>query len=313
VSVRRSAYGGDIKPFTIPIVFGSPPKRPSGSLDDHADADRFKDEMREQIRNILRICHWHRHDQSNPIHEELIISASFKRLPARVVASLFREALLEHGDGNDCVGAFGRVTFALPQGEVPATVCYGFEEEFVSSPCGDLSRRAWAEDGQLILPKGFVGVCLDAYLENVHADKVNGAPVGLYEPVCSKGREHQQWIHTSCGRIVLAAFPRLCLNAKYLHDGADIHIWSWVEHWTETEEGEGSKRKDRLQIWEETAEGEIVLKHAPEFCLSVSIDANPKLQKLQLSKRGSSQCGTTCMWQRCKSVAGKEPEADFWG
>jgi len=241
VSVHSDELAGPIPPVSIPVLFASPPWKPEAE-----DGQRFHEEMRAKVANLLRIC------QSYG-HQELLISATFHGLPAREVAAIFREVLLESGD---VARAFKRVTFALPHNEVDGKVVLSFQEEF-SAQHGP--RKI--EDFKRIMPTHDAELCLDVPLENVTLQSIQGTVVQLAKPQFSAGREHQHWLLLPCGRIVLAAYPQLCLSASTARDGAHVHIWTRVE------------RNEHLQTWKVEDGGSIQLKDWPELKLSLSSDS----------------------------------------
>jgi len=252
VKVDKSEFGEEINPFSTAVVFGSPPWKPTDEVD---SAIQFRSEMRDKIKNILRICHWHG-------HQELVISSKFAGLPAREIASLFYELLVESGDA---VGAFRRVIFALPTEEVPAKVICGFQEEFRCAERDGVPRTSW-KDGKYLVPRSQPGqnlnieseLCLDVNLRDVKWNGVRGTRAHMFKAVLSSSREHQQWMQLPCGRIVLAAFPQLCLSAEKGHDGAHIHMWHKVE------------KNQHLQIWETLDDGIIALAHDRDLRLCIS-------------------------------------------
>merc|ERR1719401_1814585 len=213
VTIHKDEFGEEIEPFCIPVVFGSY-ERPEKKVDSTVS---FRDDMRSKIKDILRICHTHG-------HEEIVVASKFEGLPSREVSSLFYESLLEIGDA---VGAFRRVMFALPSTQVPATVTLGFQEEFKYKSSGQV-RALWKE-GKLLVPKERADVCLEVDIKDVKYKDVKGTKAKLVKPLVSVCREHQHWTHLPCGRIVLAACPQLCLSAMWGDAGADVHIWHKVD------------------------------------------------------------------------------------
>jgi len=145
------------------------------------------------------------------------------------------------------------VIFALPVQEVAATVLMAFKEEFNSD---GLRRSIWKQ-GRFLAPRTQGDLCLDVNIQSVKWEKRNGVKANLGKPSDFARREQQHWFHLECGRIVLAAFPELCLSAKEKDHGADVHIWCKVE-----------KHTQYLQIWNLKEDGSIVLKSDPDMYLS---------------------------------------------
>jgi len=242
VSMHSDEMAGPIPPMDIPVLFASPPWKPEAA----EDGQRFHEEMRAKVANLLRICHWQG-------HKELLISSAFHGLPAREVAAIFREVLLESGD---VARAFKRVTFALPYNEVAGKVVLSFQEEFSAQ------HGPWKiEDFKRIVPKHDAELCLDVPLENVALQSIQGTVVQLAKPQFSTGCEHQHWLLLPCGRIVLAAYPQLCLSASTAREGSHVHMWTRVE------------RNDHLQMWKVEDGGSIQLKDWPDLKLSISSDS----------------------------------------
>jgi len=260
VAIRKDEFGQAIRPLSVPFLIACPSWKPSNDV---RSAAQFREEMRTKIRNILRICY-------QQGHEDLIISATFHALPAREIAALFHELLLVSGD---TVGAFRRVTMALPQEEVAARVIFGFREEFKYLEDRDDPCTSW-RDGKYLLPSNQQDLCLDAAgVHNAKLHQINGARVKLHEPLVSSAHgEVQQWLHLPCGRIVLAAMPQLCLSAAEQVDGAEVHIWGRVE------------KNQHLQIWEVTPQG-ICLAIDPMLQLSTSEYRQVQLHRAEPSSR----------------------------
>merc|ERR1711862_878914 len=95
--------------------------------------------------------------------------------------------------------------------------------------------------------KSQADLCLDVDLRNVKWNNLRGTKVQMFQPLVFSSREHQQWRQSPCGRIVLAAFPQLCLSAVQSRSGALVHMWRKVE------------KNQRLQIWETLDDGGIAL------------------------------------------------------
>lgn len=157
------------------------------------------------------------------------------------------------------MGAFRRVIFAFPNEEVPARVILGFQEEF-KYPEINYAPCAPKADQLVVLtspsdPHLSPG-CLDVDLRKVLLNFVRGRRVQIF--ITAIFRENQLWRHLPCGRIVLDAFPQLCLSAAQNHNNAHIHIWYKTE------------KNQHLQIWEKLEDGSICLKIDQSKRLSVS-------------------------------------------
>jgi hypothetical protein len=279
VRVRKDEFGGDIKPFLTSVVFGcASTLHLSGMLgSDEVDSiTAFREAMRTKIRNLLRICHWHG-------HRELVIAARFMYMPVREVAALFREVLLESGD---LVGVFRRVLFALPPEEVRAKVSLGFREEFHYAGNAGLTRASWRE-GRHLVPDGLRHLCFTAELDLAESRDLRGVEVKLRE-IVPRRQEHQLWRHLPCGRIVLAAFPQLCLSARQRFCGSDLHMWTKVD------------TNKHLQIWQAQEDGTIALEIDSDLRIGVSgneVRDPAKLLSVANPALSSDQAMSMCRFQ----------------
>eukprot|EP00747_Dinoflagellata_sp_TGD_P113442 gnl/TRDRNA2_/TRDRNA2_171706_c1_seq1.p1 gnl/TRDRNA2_/TRDRNA2_171706_c1~~gnl/TRDRNA2_/TRDRNA2_171706_c1_seq1.p1 ORF type:complete len:682 (+),score=93.08 gnl/TRDRNA2_/TRDRNA2_171706_c1_seq1:303-2048(+) len=268
VNVFLNASGEGVEPFQIPTVYATAPYGPTAEPD---DADRYRSELRVKILNILRICHMHG-------HEDLIISSRFTGAPVGEVAAIFREVLLEVGDA---ACAFRRVIFALPISECPAKVFLAFQHQFPAAnskfhapPHPSIS----VSDRRITLAaRPHLGLDADMGAEHKHW---NGIKVRLWQNVYYCDREHETWRQEECGRIVLVAFPQLCLSAEGSGPGSTVHVWERVK----------SHNKDK-QIWQAGPNGTIVLAAHPHLCLTADltdVDVKEKGIRVYLEECASS-------------------------
>jgi len=101
----RDEEGNFDPALRVGMVYAAAAKRPDA--EDVDSEQRYFDEMKEKVRNVLHIMR-------AQFHEELILGAwgcgEFLKAPPRRMARIFREALLEEGD---VAGYFPNVTFAI--------------------------------------------------------------------------------------------------------------------------------------------------------------------------------------------------------
>mmetsp|Transcript_155563 Transcript_155563/g.274721 ORF Transcript_155563/g.274721 Transcript_155563/m.274721 type:complete len:766 (-) Transcript_155563:117-2414(-) len=217
---------------------------------DWADWERFKTETRDKIRNVLRICYRHGHGH-------IIVSmarSSFRGLPVAEVASLWHECLLVSGD---TPGLAKRVVFTLPSVNTGLRENVAFRQEFerFREVLKEVALRR--DDCKMILLAGSK-LCVDARLHvDVAENRLgHGVKVALWKVLSTGSHEHQLWLHLPCGRLVLAAFPGLCLSAVS-SASQDVHLWKRVE----------TKNAD-LQRWKLNPDGSISLAGRPHLFLT---------------------------------------------
>jgi len=254
IVVCQDEFGEAASPVCVPLVLGSPPWKPENTVE---SVMNFREEMRTKISNLLRICQIHG-------HEELVISATFRGLPAREIASLFHELLQTSGD---TVGAFRRVIFALPQEEVPAKTLLSFREEFRYTEHCDEPCTSWRE-GRYLVPGNLPDHCLHAPIRDVKLPEINGVRLGALFRLVSTSCEHQLWAHLPCGRIVLAVAPQLCISAACASDGAAVHLWQKLKD---------DANNVHLQTWRMTGDGRIMLASRPSLHLRLTQNTHAQL------------------------------------
>merc|ERR1712048_401676 len=219
-------------------------------------------EIREKIRNVLRICHKHNHN-------DIIVSmaeACFQTAPVAEVAALWHECLFDLGD---TPGLAKRVVFAMPSRWTSLKVRLAFQQEF-QQPRQLLS--VCKADRKMLILEGSK-LCLDARL---HCDQsfVRSIAVGLWPILVSAAQEHQIWLHLPCGRLVLAAFPSLCLSAVS-SSGSSVHL----------SERDETNNVD-LQMWQTRSDGTIALSGHPHLLLTAKSDNALGLECLISSREG---------------------------
>lgn len=245
--------------FEIPALYAAAPWGPNSA----EDWQRFRSEMRAKIQNILRICSKH-------LHDVIIVSmaaSSFASQPVAQVASLWRECLHLSGD---TPGLAKRVVFCLSS-HGPLKVQLAFKQEFEQPPdlLNDLPRNARK---MIVLANS--RKCVDARLNDEgERRQTNGIAVGLWQALGTASQENQLWLHLPCGRLVLAAFPSVCLSAQF-RDTGQVHLWERVE-----------KNKE-LQIWSVADDGTIFLTGHPHMFLTANSD---ELGIASLSQEKSNQ------------------------
>ena len=204
---------------------------PWGPRDDGDDVRRFRKELLDKIRNMLRICHTHE-------HENLIITSRFSWLSSNEVARAFREASQEIGD---TAHLFRRVVFAFPLDDCPMKVAASFRQEF-QKPAAGLARLQAQEDkvgmqaDSVILDRDgriVSAACGDFCVSATLGDTFgggNGCKIWLSRKDDGRYRDNQIWKHGPSGRLVLVACPHLCLSAATRKDVTSrLHLWEMVE------------------------------------------------------------------------------------
>jgi hypothetical protein len=268
VSVLRDDFLDPLQnPFEISAIYAAAAWGPNitnsvnGSTEKSAaavsewakDWQRFRGEMREKIRNLIRICHRHG-------HTTIIVSmasACFAGAPAADFAALWHECLFDVGLG-DTPGLAKRVVFAIPSKWTSLKVNLSFRQEF-QRPREVLEKAANCKADRKLLILAGSKLCVDARL---HIDKctVGNIEVGLWTILIGAAQEHQIWLHLPCGRLVLAAFPSLCLSAVP-SSSSGVHLST--RHETNNTD---------LQIWQANADGTISLLGRPHLRLTAKPD-----------------------------------------
>eukprot|EP00931_Biecheleriopsis_adriatica_P042636 TRINITY_DN24307_c0_g2_i1.p1 TRINITY_DN24307_c0_g2~~TRINITY_DN24307_c0_g2_i1.p1 ORF type:complete len:813 (+),score=195.40 TRINITY_DN24307_c0_g2_i1:60-2441(+) len=280
VSVQKDASLGKLpKATSIATIYAAAPWGPnmvtrSMGSEEGADSlaewskdwDRFRKEVREKIKNVLRTCY-------NNGHDEVIVmmaDACFADAPAAEIAAQWRECLLGPGFG-DTPGLVRRLVFAMPFGQTLIKAKLAFQREFRSlDPLKPVSACS------MIVLDG-TKLCMDARdlmkaTEVSHPGAPNGIKVILKPISITAAQEHQLWLHLPCGRLVLAAYPELCLSAvSNSTDG--VHLWKRVE-----------EQNTDLQIWQRNSDDTLSLAEHPKMILTVTATNTLSLEVLPDTK-----------------------------
>eukprot|EP00930_Biecheleria_cincta_P044018 TRINITY_DN30198_c0_g1_i1.p1 TRINITY_DN30198_c0_g1~~TRINITY_DN30198_c0_g1_i1.p1 ORF type:complete len:778 (-),score=125.28 TRINITY_DN30198_c0_g1_i1:298-2631(-) len=267
-----------LKSFELPAMYAAVAWGPNfmnwkESSDWKTDWKRFRGEIREKIQNVLRACHKHNHDS-------IIVSmasACFEGAPASTFAELWYECLFGAGDTS---GLVRRVVFSTPPKTTPLKVRLAFQQEFLRSREVLLRGTAIRDEGQMLVLAGSKQ-CLDARLDVrllvSENETGNGVTVGLCEILASANQEHQVWLLLPCGRLVLAEFPWLCLNASSRRAGDYVHLWKRVEHMHKDED---------MQTWQVHSDGTMSLVRHPHLRLTAKSEKSVILEPLSEAKDG---------------------------